>query len=47
VHRSGAGKCRRGIGGDNSHRGGAPRTLEEEEAGFLQFEVSGTLPRRP
>jgi hypothetical protein len=42
--RGGVGEC---CGGDNGRRGGASRTLEEEEAGLLQFEVSGSVPRRP
>jgi hypothetical protein len=36
--------CHGGVGG---HYSGAPRTLEEEEAGLLQLEVSSTFPVRP
>jgi hypothetical protein len=33
--------------GDDGCHGGASRTLEEEEAGLLQFEVSSSLPTCP
>jgi hypothetical protein len=42
--RGGAGERYGGAGGRHSS---APRTLEEEEAGLLQFEVSSTFPVRP
>jgi hypothetical protein len=34
-------------GGAGGHYSGAPRTLEEEEAGLLQLEVSSTSPVCP
>jgi hypothetical protein len=47
----GTSERRRGVGersdGGDRRRGGAPRTLEEEEAGLLQFEVSGPVPDTP
>jgi hypothetical protein len=42
--RGGAGERHGGAGGRNS---GTPRTLEEEEEGLLQFEVSSTSPVCP
>jgi hypothetical protein len=44
VISGGAHGRRGGIGGRD---GGAPRALEEEEAGLLQREVSSTSPLRP
>jgi hypothetical protein len=43
-YRRGAGES---YGGDNGRHGGGSRTLEEEEAGLLHFEVSSSFPRRP
>jgi hypothetical protein len=40
------GACER-CGGDGGRHIGAFRTLEEEEAGLLQFEVSSAFPMRP
>jgi hypothetical protein len=49
--RRGAGERCRGIwercGGDDGRHNSACRTLEEEEAGLLQLEVSGPVPRHP
>jgi hypothetical protein len=41
------GVCAHRRGAVDRRRGGASRTLEEEEAGLLQFEGGGILPRRP
>jgi hypothetical protein len=35
------------YGGDDGRHNGASRTLEEEEAGLLQFEISSTFPVGP
>jgi hypothetical protein len=51
VHRRSTGEHHGGVsersGGGDRRRGGASRTLEEEEAGLLQFEVGGPVPRHP
>jgi hypothetical protein len=46
--RSGRGSiCRQVIGGRASGRDGGTPTLEEEEVGFLQLEVSSVSPHAP